>query len=889
MSWWHELYGRVVDALRWGRLERDMDEELRFHIRMRTQDNIDRGLAPDEARRVAERRFGNLTLIKESCRESQGRLIVENLQQDIRFGARMLARNPLFTSVAVFTLALGIGANTAIFSVVDAVLLRPLPYDEPERIVVVWERFAFGTRPRNMVSPANFLDWREQATSFEHMTAFREARMNLTGSGEPEEVAVQRATAEVFATLGVDTALGRAFSPEDGAPGAPPVAVLSHGFWQRRFGGDAGLIGKTVELDGNAFTVVGVLPPNFRWSVQVVSGASLAGRSADVWIPITNRLDGLTQRGRNIGVVARLKPNVMPEQARAEMTEIAARLERQYPEFNAGAGVAMYSLREQLTGDVRPALLVLLAAVVLVLLIACANVANLMMARAAARKREIAVRSALGAARLRIVRQMLTESVLLALLGGSLGLALAYGALEALVAVSPANLLTASDVGLDATMLGFTLAVSLATAVLFGLVPALEASRVNPQESLQAANKGAGGTPRNRRVRNVFVAAEVATALVLLVGAGLLVQSLLALRAVDPGFDSDDVLTVRVKLPAAKYPEDAQVVSFFNRAVDRVEALPGVRAVGAVQYLPFAGPGASTDFTIEGRPAPAPGEPLLTDVLVVDDGYFRAMRIDVVAGREFSAQEIVEARHVAVVNESLARRYFPGEDPIGKRVTVQMAEDPVPTEIVGVVKDTKFLALTEDAPPTVYVGHAELPYSLMTLVIRTQTEPLSLAPAVRREIYAIDEDQPVGDVRTLEAWLASSVAQSRFNTLLLSVFAAVALLLAAVGIYGVMAYSVAQRTQEIGIRMALGARARDVLALVVRQGMTVTLVGIAVGLATAFLLARTISSLLYGVSVSDPLTYLAISTLLAGVALVANAVPAWRATRVDPNAALRSE
>jgi putative ABC transport system permease protein len=889
MSWWGELYGRVTDAFRWERHERDMDEEMKFHIRMRTQDNIDRGLAPDEARRAAERRFGNLTRIRESCRDAQGRLVLETLLQDVRFGARMLAKSPLFTAVAVFTLALGIGANTAIFSVVNAVLLRSLPYEEPERLVVVWERFAFSASPRNMVSPANFLDWKEQAASFEQLAAFRDAQMNLTGVGEPEEVAVQRATAELFTTLGVSPVLGRTFAPEDAEPSAPPVAVLSHGLWQRRFGGNPDLVGRTINLDGNSVTVVGVLAPNFRWSVQVMSGASIASRPAEVWIPFPTGLTGLHPRGRSLSVVARLKQGVTLEQARAEMNAIAARLEQQYPEFNTGAGINMLPLREQLVGDVRPALLVLLAAVAFVLLIACANVANLMLARAAARQREIAIRTALGAARLRIVRQLLTESMLLAALGGAVGLLLAYATLEVLVAVSPANLLAGREVGLDAIVLGFTLVVSLATAVLFGMAPALEASRVNPQDSLQSANKGAAGTPRSRRVRNTFVAAEVAIALVLLVGAGLLVKSLLLLRAVDPGFDPDNVLTARVQLPDAKYPEDAQIVAFFTQAVDRVESLPGVRAAGAVQYLPFAGPGASTVFTVEGRPAPPPGEPLLTDVLVVDDSYFRAMNIPVVAGRSFSAQEVTEARHVAVINETLARRYFSGVDPIGKRVTVEMALDPVPTEIVGVVKDVKFQALTEEAPPTVYVGHAELPYSFMTLVVRTQGDPSSLAPAVRREIYAIDKDQPVGDVRTLEAWLASSIAQSRFNTQLLSVFAAVALLLAAVGIYGVMAYSVTQRTHEIGIRMALGARARDVLALVIRQGMAVTLVGIAIGLAVAFVLARAVSSLLYGVSATDPFTYVAIPVLFTGVALVANLVPAWKATQVDPSAALRSE
>jgi putative ABC transport system permease protein len=884
-----DLARRLRDHFRWDRLEREMEAEIRFHLQMRAEENADRGLDPDDAMRAARYAFGNRTRIEEACREAQGRLLVESLVQDIRFGARTFVKNPLFSFVAVATLALGIGANTAIFSVVDATLLRPLPYADANRLVVLWETFASDTSA-HMVSPANFQAWREQSSTFEKVAAFRDTTMALTGAGDPVEVAVERATDNFFATLGVEAALGRAFLPEDSSQSAPRVAVISHALWQRRFGGDPAVVGRTIDLDGQPTVLVGILPESFRWSVALRPGA-WAGVSAppEVWVPFDRRISVLSPRGRSLSVVARLAPAASLETGREEMAAIAAGLAEQYPEFNARAGVRVTPLREHFVGDVRPAMLVLLAAVALVLLLACANVASLMLARAAARRREIAVRTSLGASRGRVVRQLLTESIMLALAGGALGLVVARVALDLLVAVGPVRLFSTADVGLDASVLAFTLVVSFVTALLFGAAPALEASNVDPQEALRAAGRGIAGTPKGRRVRAVLVAAEIAIALVLLVGAGLLDRSFVALRAIDPGFDAANVLTFKIKLPVERYSTDEELVAFFRQTAARIAALPGVRAVGEVQYLPFAGPGASTSMSIEGRPPDPHGFEPSTDVLVVDDGYFRAMNIPIVAGRGFAPEEVAAPRHVAVVNETLARRYFAGEDPIGRRLTVDMADEPEPVVVVGVVEDVKFQTLTDEAPPTVYLGHAELPYEFMTLVVRGDGDPSALVPAIRREVLSLDADRPIADVRTLDELLATASAESRFNALLLSVFGVVALLLAGVGIYGLMAYSVTQRAHEIGLRMALGARARDVVALVLKQGMSITLAGLTTGLAISYALTRLGESLLYSVSPTDPTTYATIVGLLGGVALLANVVPSWRATKIEPRGALGGE
>jgi putative ABC transport system permease protein len=887
MYWFRLIRARLRGLLRRRSVEREMEEELRFHVRMRAEENVRRGMTPEEAERAAERSFGQLARVKEYCRDIKGGGLLETLLQDVKFGARTLRKSRGFTLVAVLTLAIGIGANTAIFSVVEAVLLRQLPYPEADRLVVVWENNRMRARPHNVVNQGNFLDWREQSKSFEGMAAFADQRLGLTGGGEPEEVSAQAATPNLFEVLGARPALGRTLLPGDGEAGREEVAVISHGLWQRRFGGSPDVVGRSVTLDGRGVTVVGVMPPDFKWFIKE---NSTGGRPADVWVPLALApQQGAARRGRYLSTVARLKPGVSIEQGQAEMEAVATRIGAEYPNLAKGWGVTVVPLRDQLAGEIKPALLVVLGAVGFVLLIACVNVANLVMARSAGRSREMALRAALGAGRLRIARQLLTESLLLAAAGGALGLLLSYWCVGALVALSPPNLVAAGQVGVNLTVLAFTLGVSFLTGVAFGLAPAVAASRLNLNASLKESSRGNVGVGRAGRVRGVLVVAEIGLALVLLVGAGLMVRSFLRLQAVHPGFDAGNLLTMRVALPQTKYPEAGRQTEFFRQAVGRVGALPGVRAVSAVSALPFADLGAATSFTIDGRPPLPPGERLSTDVRVADENYFRTMNIPVVKGRTFTEQEAVEDRRVAVVNEALVRKYFAGEDALGKRVLVNMSSEPVLTEIIGVVGDARYDKLDGELRPMVYWTPPRLTYPTMTLVVRTAGEPESLAQPAVREIQAIDKDQPVADVRTMESWLADSTARTRFGTLLLGAFACTALLLASVGIYGVISYSVTQRSNEIGVRMALGAQAGDVLKLVVGQGMRLVVFGVVLGLVGALALTRVMSGLLYGVASTDPATFAANALLLTAVSLVACYIPARRATRVDPLTALRHE
>lgn len=866
----------------------DIDEELRLHLEMETEANVGRGMPPEEARRAALRSFGNLGSVKERAYEVRGGGMLETLAQDVRYGARVLAKNSGFTAVAVLTLALGIGANTAIFSVVNELLLRPLPFPDAERIVMLWELRVTpeGTQP-NTTSRFNFQGWREQSTAFEAMAAFSDQRLGLTGGGEPEEISVQFTTPELFRVLGVEPILGRGITGEDARPDAPDVAVLSHGLWQRRFGGDPQLIGKAITLNGAPFTVAGVLPPGFQWHIRTMSGT---GKPAEIWTVLDMPTEGdAASKGRFLSVVARLKPGASIEQAEAEMKTIAARLETDEPAYNKGLSMGVVPLREQFVGNVRPALLILFGAVGFVLLIACANVANLLLSRAAAREKEIALRTAIGARRIRIVRQLLTESLLLAALGCLLGLVFAWWGLQALVAISPRDLVNLQGVGLDLPVLALTVIVSLATGILFGLAPSLEATRLNLNDALKEGSKGSGGQDtRSRRLRGALVVVEVALALVLLAGAGLLVKSFVRLQGIDTGFDTEGVLTTVVSLPSAKYREDAQVVTFFHQAMERIRALPGVRSAGIVNYLPlYGGLGANTSFFIEGRPAPPPGDEPSTDVRVADAGYFSAMGIPLLRGRYFTDLETREARRVVLISESMARQHFPGENPLGKSIRVHMFEDPQPMEIVGVVGDVRYDNLLDEGQPAVYFPHPELTYPFMTLVLRTTGDPAEMTPAVRRVVREIDPDQPVSDVRTMDQVMADTVGRARFNTLLLGLLAGLATLLAAVGIFGVMSYSVTLRTREIGLRMALGAGQGQVLSLILKQGLLLTLIGIGIGLAGALALTRLLSSLLYGVSATDPLTFTAIAALLTGISCIACYIPAQRAARVDPQIALR--
>jgi len=889
MRWLNVLWARLRALAGRESVIGDIDEELRLHVEMETEENLARGMSPEEARRAARMSFGNFDSIRDTAYTVRGGGLMETFLQDVRYGARMLARNKAFTVVAVLTLALGIGANTAIFSVVNDLLLRPLPYSEADRVVMLWEVSPEG-RHMNTTSRANFREWRAQGQSFESMAAFSDQRLNLTGAGDPEEVAVQLATPELFKVLGVQPLLGRVLVEDDIKMGSAGV-VLSHAFWKRRFGGDPGLVGKSITLNGNPFNVVGIMPPSFQWHIKQRSGT---GKPAEVWMVLFMPQPGGAQvaneRGRFLSVVGRLKPGVTFEQAEAELKTIHKRLEADST-FNKNYTAEVIPLREQFVGNIRPALWVLLGAVGLVLLIACANVANLLLSRVAAREKEIALRTALGARRVRVIRQLLTESLLLSLLGTGLGLLIAWWGIGALVAISPRDLVSLQNVGINTTVLAWTLGVTLLTSLLFGIVPALEATRLNLNDALKEGGKGADAHgSRSRRLRGALVVGEVALALMLLVGAGLLVKSFAQLRKIDTGFETENVLTMVLRLPASKYKDDPQYVAFFRQALERIRAIPGVRSAGVVNFLPlYGGLGSATGFDVEGQPPAPPGMGPSTNVRVADSGYFKTMNIPLKQGRLFTDVEDSEDRRVVLVSESYAKRFFPGESPLGKRIKVFMAEDPAWTEIVGIVGDVRYDNLMAEAEPFVYYPHPGLTYEFMTIVVRTAGDPAEMAPAVRREIAAIDPDQPVSDVRTMTQVMADTVARQRFNTLLLGIFAGLATLLAAVGIFGVMNYSVQLRTRELGLRMALGAQPGRVLMLVLRQGLSLTLVGIGVGLAGSLALSRVMSGLLYGVGATDPLTFAAIVVVLGVVALIACYIPARRATRVDPLVALKYE
>jgi putative ABC transport system permease protein len=888
MKWFNILRDRLRALRQRDSVINDIDREMRTHLDLQIEENLKAGMSPQEAREKAMRSFGNVNRAVDAAYDVKGGGLFETLAQDIRYGARVLLKHKAFTAIAVITLALGIGANSAIFSVVNELLLRPLPYSDPERIVMLWE-ISPGGRHQNTTSRANFRAWREQSTSYENIAAFSDQRMTLTGNFEPEEVSSQLAVPDIFKVLGVDPVLGRTLLPEDAQPSSPFVAVLSHGLWQRRFGAQPNVIGQTITLSGEKFEIVGVMPPNFQFHIKQRSGT---GRPAEVWIVLPMGSGNTeNERGRFLSTVAKLKPGVNADQAAAELRTIEARLSDEAPEFNKNFSAEVLPLREQFYGNVRRPLWLMLGAVGFVLLIACANVANLLLSLATSREKEIALRAALGARRSRIVRQLLTESLLLALLGSALGLGFAWLGIKALLAISPRDVVSLQGVGVNSSVLMWTLGVSILTGVIFGLAPALHISRLNLNDSLKEGGKAdSGQAAGSRRMRNVLVVSEIALAVVLLASAGLLVKSFVRLQQVDRGFNPDNVLSMVVRLPSARYPEDPQLVQFFNQSMERLRNLPGVRSAGMVNFLPlYGGLGSNTGFKIVGRPEPPPGQGPSTDVRVVDAGYFQTLGIPILRGRNFSDVEQREAKRVILINEALARKHFPNEDPIGQRLDVGMFENPVVTEIIGVVGNVRYDSLIDEAPEAVYFAHPELAYPFMTLVLRTDGDPAAIAPTVQREIRALDPNQPVSDVRTMDQVMSEAVSRSRFNTLLLGLFAGLATLLSAVGIFGVMNYSVALRTREIGLRLAVGAQPRQVLLLVLKQGLILTIVGVGLGLAAAFALTRLLSGLLFGVEAVDATTFTTMSLLLMMVSLVACYLPARRAMRIDPMLALRYE
>jgi len=808
--------------------------------------------------------------------------------QDIRYGLRMLLKSPSVSIVATIALALGIGANTAIFSVVNAVLLRPLPYPNSDALMSVFEKDQSRGVVHGSYSYPNFFDLRAQNHVFEHIAAYHDSDFIMTGRGDPVRIQGGVVTADLFPVLATTPMLGRTFLPEEDKPAETGrVVILSERLFASRFNSDAAILNQPITLDGKSYTVIGVMPHGFEFPIQ--------NEPLDLWTTISDDAAGASpmtnQRGAHfLHVIGRLKPGLSEGQAQAEVDTIAGRLEQQYPDTNTHHGIHVESTLKALVGDVRPALLILLGAVACVLLIACANVANLLLARAMTRHKEMAVRSALGASRARVVRQLLTESVLLSLTGGLLGLALAVWWSDLLIALGKKDIPRAIQVGLDWRVLGFTLGVSVLTGLVFGLVPALHSARTQLTESLKEG-RGAGGGARRNRIRGVLVVVELAVAVVLLVGAGLLIQSLWRLQHVSPGLQPQNVLTFNVSLPDVRYSSEKQA-RFYRDLLTRVRSLPGVQSASAVLPLPLSGDRFSISFQIDGRPVARKDEPS-ADMFVAEANYFRTMGIPIVKGRDFNEHDEHKSTPVIIVTESFARQFFPGEDPIGKRIHPGIStwddEKSVMREIVGVVADIRNRALNTEPNPAYYMPQGQVPFNQLVVVVKSTNDPRSLINSVTREVRSMDQELPVFSVKTMDDYIAGSVAAPRFNTTLLSIFAGVALVLTVIGLYGVMSYSVAQRTNEIGIRMALGAQTRDVLRLIVKQGLTLILIGLVLGLCGALALTRLLSTLLFGVTARDPATFVAIAALLSLVAMLACYLPAWRATKVDPLEALRYE
>ena len=806
---------------------------------------------------------------------------MDSLRQDLQYSFRRLRSTPAFTAVAILTLALGIGANSAIFSVVNAVLFRPLPFPESDRLVGVYGVWK-GERQRS-ISPPNFLDLRSQTRTLEHVAAIDPTEVTITGVGEPVRVDASEVSASFFDVLGVRPLFGRTFAADENEPGKDKVLVLGYGLWQQRFAGRPEVVGSTVTINGVPRTIVGIMPRGFSYPPQ-----------QQLWLPIEYS-DNLRQiRGAwYLRVVARLKAGITLEQSAAEISTLGKALEKAYPRHNAELGFTTFPLHEALVGDLRPAFLILLGAVGFVLLIACANVTNLVLARAIAREMELAIRTAMGAGRGRLIRQLLTESLVLGIAGGLAGLLIGAWAADALVSLQPEGVPRLEEVAIDRNVILFTMGVSLLTGLVFGAIPALHTTRVSLAMSLKEGARSVMTVHGSARARASLVVAEMALAMMLLAGAGLLIRSFGRLQAVDPGFHPEATLSYELSLPSTTYREPPQISGFYDRIVERMRALPGVTAAGGVMGLPLSGRSFNISFRVAGRPEPLPAQVPTLEVRVATSDYFRTLGIPLVRGRFFTDADDAKAPRAAILSETAARRHFPNEDPIGKRIELGWGRGPgtprAGGEVVGIVGDVREHGLDEDYPAEIYLPMRQWPVAQMTMVVRTAVAPLSIADQVKQAVKELDPNLPVSNIRTVDEVVAESIAQPRFYMLLLATFASVALALAAIGIFGVMSYTVSQRTREIGIRMALGARETSVVSMVVRQAMRLAITGLALGVVTALALSRTMTTLLFDLSPTDPLTFATVAAILGVVAFFASWLPARRAANVDPMVALRAE
>jgi putative ABC transport system permease protein len=893
MRWLTQLRLRFRSLFLAAQVEQELDEELRYHLERQIEEGMAAGLDPETARYAAMRAMGAPARSKEECRDMRGVRFIEDLVHDLRYGLRMLRRNPAFTAVAVLILALGIGANSAIFAVVNAVILQPLPYTHPDRLAVVWERNTAIGKNKDPVAPLNYSDWTRLNTEFEDMAAFRYGVFTLTGMEYPEQVQALTVTSSLFRTLGVEPAIGRAFTEEE-AQKRDRVVVLSHSFLHNRLGGDRSWIGRSITLDETSYMVLGVMPPSFEFPE--------GGSAIDLYSPlIFNQGDLIGRRSHSLTVIGRLKRHATIESAAANLESIAKAIARQ--DSTSNPEVAVFGAHDQIVQHVRLGLAVLLGASGFVLLIACANVANLLLARAAARRREIAVRTALGASPWRIARQLLTESLLLSLTGGIAGMLFAWWTLDLFVQFSPPDLPRMNRVAMDSSVLLFVTALSALTGILFGLAPALEASRENLSLAIKERSFDLSGPTRSYG-RSMLVVAEVALSLMLVVGAGLMIRTLLHLQEMDHGFRPEQVLTMQIWLPTSRYPIDhaqfrpapppgsppvppSKSATFVAELIDRVRNLPGVQAAGAVSALPLNPVGIDYDMPvlIEGKPRPKPGQEPQADLRIATTGYFRTMSIPLLGGRDFTEFDDAKGTPVIIVNDTMSRQFFPGENPIGRRVLLYGR----PREIIGVVGSVRHRGFNEGARPEMILPHRQFQLGGMTLAVRSSVHPTALATSIKKEVLAMDPAQTINRNRTMEEFISESMARSSFTTLLLGSFAALAMILALVGIYGVMSYSVTRRTHEIGVRMALGADRRDVIRMVVYEGMGLASVGVMTGLAGAAALTRLLESLLFGVTRTDPATFIFAAVVLLSAALAAIYLPARRATQVDPMEALRQE